>query len=1710
MRKNYALLKLPILFFIGSIVSSVQAQTPEQDGQWSDPIPFGIVPVAVANLPDGKLITWSSKFRDTYTEMEDGMTYTEIFDPTLGTDGQALGETVTQTNHDMFCPGINNLADGRILSAGGTSSERTSIYDPVTGIWSRAADMNVNRGYQGNVTLADGSVFTVGGSWSGSNTVATNGGKNAELYTPSTGWINLPNIEGEDIFTANDLAKELQGPYRVDNHVWLWPAPNGKIFHAGPGEMMHWIEPDIANGGSISDAGLRGTDTYSMKGTTVMFDIGKILKVGGAESYGSSDPAFVPAKDNSMVIDINDENNVTVTATVNNLSFARTMHNSTVLPDGKVLVTGGLDKAEVFSDTGARLTAELYDPATNSWSNVAGMAIPRTYHSVSILLTDGRVFVGGGGLCDTSNLDECVNHMDAEIYSPPYLFTAGGALATRPTISAPATSDYDTNISVTGTNGINGFSLIRFSAATHSTNNEQRRIPVGFTEDTPGNYTVSIPNRELLPPGNYMLFALDINGVPSVAETINIGSDVPLSINPNLILDLSFDETSGSTANDGSLYNNDATIYDVDNDAADKTAGTHTWDTGVFGGAIAMDGFEFQSNTIIEVPYSASMATIQDAVTVMAWVNRADIDFNVGILSHDYPQLFFGFHNSMYKWDFPTDTGGRADCYAGYSPLNTWVHIAATYDGQTARLFANGVEICTQAVSGDFNLNSAEANFSAFTASGFYQRDPNVVPSYNGSGVTDEINGKIDEFKVFNKALGAQEIQAFFELGQAQGVGVPVCPDGTITAEYKIGNGAWIAGNNINVPEGSEVFIRAQATGEYLVTVPEVDSDTFSSLTDFTQTNGYKLDTGTKTSDNDGTVSATNEGQYVLTTVGGCAVVINLNVTGSCDPGDTQVQAEWRIGTAPYQNGNIGEDVNITADEGQNVRLSLLPNVKDSDGTALRFDVTTPSGAIINSVFGDYRIDGIKPSDAGNYILESEEGCSLIITVDVNAFDCGTVETEYRINGTGAFITGQSTLSIEEGNELLLSIIPNGNAWSLSGPNGHSKPEDFTDYTIPSLTTADSGLYTFTTITGCEVTLDVTVTAVDCSIVETEYEINDSGDFIEGATEVTVVIGSDLLLSIIPNGTPYSIAGPNGNDKTMSTSDLVITDIAADDAGTYTFTTQGGCIVTLDVIVNSVDCDALGLVTEYRIDTGLYVSGETVVTVNEGSRLDLSILPNGVPFSIDGPNGNNKAESVQDLTISSMTIADGGTYTFTTNTGCEVTLLVGVDSSDCTALNVQSEYTIDGGANVTGQSQVSLPEGSTLLLSIIPDGIPYSIAGANGNDKPADLSDLTITNIAAADAGTYTFLTTMGCSTSIEVLVTDPCPPGSFTPEYTLDGTAGSGDSSISVELGTPVSLGVVQGGTFEITQPNGTKTNGVLDLGNIALAQAGDYVFTSSVGCMETLTIVVVDPCTAANFAPEYTIDGIPGSGNATITVDEDTPVVLGLVQDGVEFSITAPDNSTTVGDLDLGNVALSQAGDYVYSSPKGCAATVTIVVNASDPCPAGSFTPEYSVGGAVSNGESSITVDAGTPVILGIVQDTGFTITDPNNVTTTGNLDLGNIIVTQAGNYVFTSDAGCTAELLITVNALPAIGLDDVKLFPNPTTDGTLSFGLENFMNERMFISFFNIHGRLMFQETVPDNHAEVVTVDVSSLSSGTYLVEIRRSEKDENTIKKVIKRR
>jgi galactose oxidase len=476
-------------------------------GSWGAPIGFPLVPVAAAMLPNGKILTWSSYKPDTYLG-GGGQTVTATYDPATGVVTQ---RTVTETGHDMFCPGLSALADGRILVTGGNDSDKTSIYDPATDVWTAGPPMTTPRGYQAQATLADGRVFTIGGSWSGPRGgYEGNPHKAGEVWSAATGWTALPGADAAPMLTAD---RNPVGDYRKDNHAWLFAWRGGQILQAGPSKAMNWYTAD--SGGSVTPAGDRGDDTDAMNGNAVMYDAGKILTIGGSPNYDADD-----ATANAHVLTISDDDRVSV-RTVASMANTRAFANSVVLPDGKVVVIGGQNFAQPFSDNTAVLAAELWDPVSESFSTMATEAVPRVYHSVALLMPDGRVFSAGGGLCPTAC---ATNHFDGQIFTPPYLLTASGAPAERPSITAaPATAANGDQITVRTDRKVTAFSIIRMGTATHSVDTDQRRIsltPVAAD----GSYSLTIPaDPGIAVPGYWMLFALDAQGVPSVAKVIKIG-----------------------------------------------------------------------------------------------------------------------------------------------------------------------------------------------------------------------------------------------------------------------------------------------------------------------------------------------------------------------------------------------------------------------------------------------------------------------------------------------------------------------------------------------------------------------------------------------------------------------------------------------------------------------------------------------------------------------------------------------------------------------------------------------------------------------------------------------------------------------------------------------------------------------------------------------------------------------------------------------------------------------------------------------------------------------------------------------------------------------------------------------------------------------------------------------------------------------------------
>ena len=485
-----------LFLLLSCAVRSAFALGPADVGEWGSMINFTTVPVAAAVLPNGKLVIWSSWDRYDFVNGTGARdkTFSNLYDPDTGVVTEYM---VDQTMHDMFCPGTAYLEDGRLhVSGGGPQVATTSLYDFNTNQWTRDADMSRHRWYNTSTTLPNGSVFTLGG-------IPDDG--IGEIWTDGSGWKVLSGTPITPALTLLD-GKTLD---RSTQHPRVLVAPNGKLFAAGPTPNMQWY--DTQGNGKVQFALRRGDDAYAQNNVTVMYDVGKIIAAGGNPNYDGANAAALSSS-NAYLIDIN--NGVT-TKKITPMHYPRAYANGVVLPDGKVLVVGGKQDGKVFSDTLATTVPELFDPSSETWTEMAIQGTPRTYHSVALLLPDGRVFSGGGGLCNKCG----VNHTDGEIYSPPYLFKGP-----RPSlIAAPAAVGFGSSFQVVASTDVARFTLVRLSSTTHTVNTDQRWLPVSHVNNGGGKFTLTSPaNANLAPPGYYMLFALNAGGVPSVSKIVQI------------------------------------------------------------------------------------------------------------------------------------------------------------------------------------------------------------------------------------------------------------------------------------------------------------------------------------------------------------------------------------------------------------------------------------------------------------------------------------------------------------------------------------------------------------------------------------------------------------------------------------------------------------------------------------------------------------------------------------------------------------------------------------------------------------------------------------------------------------------------------------------------------------------------------------------------------------------------------------------------------------------------------------------------------------------------------------------------------------------------------------------------------------------------------------------------------------------------------------
>jgi WD40 repeat protein len=299
----------------------------------------------------------------------------ELYDPIAGTFSSTDGMSRIRTGHTATV-----LASGKVLMAG--TNIVAEIYDPTTGTFRVTGSMESARQIHGAALLPNGTVLLAGGIFTGT------GLSSAELFFP----LDPPFRPAGFQFTADiSPARDLHTATRL---------PNGKILIAGGKD-----NPTLLRSARLYDP---VAGTYANTGamniarenhTATLLPDGRVLITGGFN--GTALPLTAEIYDPNLPSI--DENAVAVQGLftpTGNMSSGRQLHTSTLLSNGKVLITAGqlLDGTKLG-------TAELFDPAGNvglgSFGTPILMAIPRSGHTAT-LLPDGKVLIFGGQTSDGS------------------------------------------------------------------------------------------------------------------------------------------------------------------------------------------------------------------------------------------------------------------------------------------------------------------------------------------------------------------------------------------------------------------------------------------------------------------------------------------------------------------------------------------------------------------------------------------------------------------------------------------------------------------------------------------------------------------------------------------------------------------------------------------------------------------------------------------------------------------------------------------------------------------------------------------------------------------------------------------------------------------------------------------------------------------------------------------------------------------------------------------------------------------------------------------------------------------------------------------------------------------------------------------------------------------------------------------------------------
>lgn len=460
-----------------------------------------------------------------------------LWDPTLGTGTNAfkqidpppipLDDPQKRRGYNklrpapVYCSGHVQMADGRVLIAGGNLEaggggfglKLLFLFDPFTEKWVRQQDLGVARWYPTLTRLPSGQVVILAGrDEKGVNR------PEVELY-PAAGQ-EIPGIDTSALPPSTNKA-QIKGTRNIGSfYPHAYVMRSGKLAVVGPTQAdQGLLDPSTWTWANI--IGFRqGANGYASSflepSTTQGPD--RVFAIGGLSTKGQLQPLVSSVRPG---IDARWTDQP-------GLKLSRRNSPAVLLPDGSVVAIGGGQKdlrvVDPMAQWPTRRQPELWDPATKQWKLGPAQKRPRGYHSIAMLLPDGRVLSTGDDLQSTLFDDNLKDAYDTsiELYSPPYLFKGP-----RPVVTAlPERARYGTTftLEVEGdASAISRVTVVAPGSNTHALDMNQRHLDLEIVDRSGSTVTVlAPPTAAAAPPGDYMVFALSGAGVPSIGKFVQV------------------------------------------------------------------------------------------------------------------------------------------------------------------------------------------------------------------------------------------------------------------------------------------------------------------------------------------------------------------------------------------------------------------------------------------------------------------------------------------------------------------------------------------------------------------------------------------------------------------------------------------------------------------------------------------------------------------------------------------------------------------------------------------------------------------------------------------------------------------------------------------------------------------------------------------------------------------------------------------------------------------------------------------------------------------------------------------------------------------------------------------------------------------------------------------------------------------------------------